>query len=622
MWGKALFIAVALLVAGVSGAAAAEPPQHVLILHSFGPRFAPFNAFTSAFREDLVHRASGPLAMSEVSIEAARIAGPDNDAAILDYLHGLFSRAPPDLMVTIGGPAAHFAQAHRPDLFPEAPLLVTAVEARRIDRATRGARDVVVSHVIDVPGLVETILEVQPGTREILVVLGASPLERQWQRLAEDDLRGFEGRIAFEWTNDLEFDAILRRVAALPADAAVIYGLMIVDAAGVPFEEDQAIAALAAASAVPIYGIYDNQIGQGVLGGRMLPVPKLAEQAAEVARRLLAGEPPGAISVEPVVAGPPTFDARQLRRFGIAAHALPADSQLLFLEPTAWDRYRGPILAAIALSLVQTAFITGLVASRRRGRRSEAALTASEARLRDAVGEARDFAGRLIRAQEDERSRLGRELHDDITQRLAVLAIEVGRCERAAADPGTAAPLAGVRTQLARLSDDVHALSYQLHPSILADLGLVAALEAEAERAGRVEGLPVELATEGVPETVARPVALCLYRVTQEALRNVARHAGARAARVTVRREGDSIRLTVEDDGAGFDPDAVRGRPSLGLASMRQRVVAVGGTLRIDAAAGRGTRVEVEVPVGISAGISGGNSGGGTGDDAAAAVAR
>lgn len=275
---------------------------------------------------------------------------------------------------------------------------------------------------------------------------------------------------------------------------------------------------------------------------------------------------------------------------------LPPGSQVFFREPPVWDRYRWPVLGAVALCLVQSAFIAGLAASRRRLRRSELALSESEVRLGEAASEARDFAGRLIRAQEDERSRLGRELHDDITQRLAVMAIDAGRAERGG-DPTQATALAGLREGLARLSDDVHALSYQLHPSILAELGLVAALEVEAERATRVDGLPVKFLADQCPETVPPDIALCLYRVTQEALHNVARHAGARAARVTLMVGRDRILLSIEDDGRGFDPDSIRRRPSLGIASMRQRVAAAMGTMQIETRPGHGTRIEVVLPL-------------------------
>lgn len=603
-------LVLAILLAATGVAAPADQPRRVLMLHSFGQRIAPFDALSGPFRQRLGRASPEPLAITEVSIDAARVVGPDSESATLEYLRALYPDAAPDLLVAIGGPATHFVQAHRAELFPAAPALFTATEARRIDPAALTDRDVAALHVIDVPGMMRTILEVQPDTRDVLVVLGASPLERMWRAFAERDLAAFAGRIDFAWTTDLDFDAILARVAALPPDAAVVYGLMIVDAAGVPFEEDQAIAAISAASAVPVYGFYDSQLGKGLAGGRLLPIGEMAASSVEAALRLLAGDLPRDVSVPVVGAGPPTFDSRQLVRFGIAEDSLPAGSRVLFREPTSWDRYRLPILAALALCLLQSAFIAGLYLSRRRLGRSEAALTASEGRLREAAAEARDFAGRLIRAQEDERARLGRELHDDITQRLAVMAIDVGRCERQATEASGATSLGEVREGLARLSSDVHALSYQLHPSILADLGLVAALETEAERVTRIDGLPVALVVEGVPETVPRPAALCLYRVTQEALRNLVRHAGATGGRVTLAAKSDSIRLTVEDDGHGFDPDAARKRPSLGLASMRQRVAAAGGTVYIDAASGRGTRVEVVLPLG------------GTDDDPAAASAR
>ncbi|HET9069415.1 MAG TPA: hypothetical protein VFN28_12280, partial [Amaricoccus sp.] len=413
-------LAVAILLLGLVPAVAADQPRRLLILHSFGPQFAPFNGFSGRFRQELARGSPRPLALTDVSLEAVRATGAGGERAILDYLRALFPQTPPDLMVTIGGPAALFVEAHRAEIFPAAPLLLTAIEARRVDPAHLGGRDVVAAHVVDVPAIVNTILEVQPGVREVLVVLGASPLERMWRGFAEQDLAEFAGQLRFLWTNELDFGAILARVAALPADAAVVYGLMLVDASGVPFEEDQALAAIAASSAVPVYGVFDSQVGRGLVGGRLLPVGEMATRSAQAGLRLLAGEAPSDVSVPDVVAGPPTFDSRQLLRFGIADDRLPPGSRILFRQPTAWDHYRWSILAALALCLVQTAFIAGLALSRRRLRRSEAALTASEGRLRETAGEARDFATRLIRAQEDERARLGRELHDDITQRLAV----------------------------------------------------------------------------------------------------------------------------------------------------------------------------------------------------------
>lgn len=210
----------------------------------------------------------------------------------------------------------------------------------------------------------------------------------------------------------------------------------------------------------------------------------------------------------------------------------------------------------------------------------------------------RDLSRRLIRAQEDERAMLARELHDDVTQRLAVLAIDVGRAELAAPAGGAVTEtMQAVRGELMRLSEDVHALAYQLHPSILQELGLAEALRAECERRLRQIGPDVSTKLDPLPAEVGKDAALCLFRVAQEALNNVARHAGARSARVTLRPMDGGLLLAVRDDGVGFDPEHPRERMQLGLVSMRERMRLVNGTLDIESAPGRGTTIIAWVPV-------------------------
>ena len=154
-----------------------------------------------------------------------------------------------------------------------------------------------------------------------------------------------------------------------------------------------------------------------------------------------------------------------------------------------------------------------------------------------------------------------------------------------------------MRDGLVRLSEDVHSLSYKLHPALLEDLGLPDALKAECERFARQESIPVEVKLEGIPLGIPRDTGLCLFRVTQEALRNVARHAHARSAAVSLRQLQDGLQLAVTDTGTGFDPVQHRHRPSLGLASMRERVRLLDGELDIESAPGRGTSIVVWVPL-------------------------
>jgi signal transduction histidine kinase len=209
-----------------------------------------------------------------------------------------------------------------------------------------------------------------------------------------------------------------------------------------------------------------------------------------------------------------------------------------------------------------------------------------------------DLGRRLLRAHEEERALLARELHDDVTQRLAVLAIDAGRAELAAADEARAAPLRAVREGLSRLSEDVHSLAYQLHPAVLEELGLVEALRTAGEHFGRRDGVALSMDLAPVPPGLGKEAALCLFRVAQEALHNVARHAGARAASVTLRQADGGLHLVVRDDGVGFDPAGPGAGGRLGLASMRERVRLMSGTLEIESAPGRGAAVVAWVPAG------------------------
>jgi signal transduction histidine kinase len=214
-----------------------------------------------------------------------------------------------------------------------------------------------------------------------------------------------------------------------------------------------------------------------------------------------------------------------------------------------------------------------------------------------AEDELHDLSQRLIGAHEEERALLARELHDDVSQRLAVLAIDVGRAELAALNASQASTMQEVRAGLVRLSEDIHFLAYQLHPSILEELGLVEALRAECDRRERQGRLDLSADLDPLPAGIGTDAALCLFRVAQEALNNVTRHAGVRAATVALRRMDDGVLLAVSDGGVGFDPEHATEGMRLGLASMRERVQLAHGTLDIESAPGRGTTIVAWVPV-------------------------
>jgi PAS domain S-box-containing protein len=212
---------------------------------------------------------------------------------------------------------------------------------------------------------------------------------------------------------------------------------------------------------------------------------------------------------------------------------------------------------------------------------------------------ARDLSGRLINAQEKEQMRLARELHDDLSQSLALLSVELEMFGQS--PPAERGQISGriqeFSTQVKRLSSEVHRLSHELHPAKLKQLGLVAAMRGFCKEFAMAHETAIEFSDRAVPQVVPQDTALCLYRIAQEALQNAFKHSGATAARVELAMQDSELRLSITDDGVGFDPRARTANGSLGLVSMGERARFVHGQLSIESHVGKGTRVEVRVPI-------------------------
>lgn len=222
----------------------------------------------------------------------------------------------------------------------------------------------------------------------------------------------------------------------------------------------------------------------------------------------------------------------------------------------------------------------------------------------------RELAAAAVEAVDAERARIARELHDSTAQTLAALALQLAAAARDSRDPELAERLALMREIAGTAIEEVRALAHSVHPRVLDDLGLVAALEWQARQLRERSAIEVTVAADPVAERAAaaadHQATAALYRVAQEALRNAERHARARVVRVVlgvvggVPQGAPRLRIEITDDGAGFDPaDAEARRPGMGLFSMRERVGLVGGRFELESAPGRGARVSATVPVAI-----------------------
>ena len=225
------------------------------------------------------------------------------------------------------------------------------------------------------------------------------------------------------------------------------------------------------------------------------------------------------------------------------------------------------------------------------------AIDITERRLAEET--ARDLSGRLIHAQEEEQTRLARELHDDLSQSLALLSVELEMFGRSASGERgqISTRMEEFSAQVKRLSSEVHRLSYKLHPAKLEQLGLVAAMRGFCKEFAAAHEIAVEFADGSVPRAVPADTALCLYRIAQEALHNVVKHSGGTAARVELAMDDRELHLAVTDDGVGFEPETKRVNGSLGLVSMAERARFAHGRFSIESHAGKGTRIDVRVPI-------------------------
>ena len=210
----------------------------------------------------------------------------------------------------------------------------------------------------------------------------------------------------------------------------------------------------------------------------------------------------------------------------------------------------------------------------------------------------RALTGRLIEAQEAERRRLARELHDGLNQQLAMLAVELGMLAQQVPESSAKVrdQLLNLRDRAERFSNDLRHMTHQLHPAALEHLGLVSALRGHCAEFSRHEGMRVWFHVSGQVRSTNPEVAVCLYRIAQEAIRNAAKHSQAKEAWVEIRQQRDAIRLSIVDKGVGFDLRTLKAGRGLGLVSMRERVELISGSLTIKSAPGEGTRVEVRVP--------------------------
>jgi PAS domain S-box-containing protein len=690
--------------------ARAAETKRVLMVHSFVSAAPPFTTSSDAFQNELLTKFGAPLDLDEVSLNFGRYAGMEMEEALVDFMRQRRRKWEPDLVVPLGSPAARFVAQHREKLFPtNIPVIYTGLDQRRLPAGALAYNATFVGHSYDLPGLVEDILQIAPDTKNIAVVIGASPIEKIWKEIVREEYQRFTNRVSFIWFDDSSYKEMLDRSSTLPPHSFLLLVLLIRDAKGISLNADEALKRFHEVANAPINSIFKYQLGLGTVGGRLYDEEGVARNSAQTAIRILRGEP--VTNFPPKIVAPlRAYDWRELKRWGIRTDRLPAGSSVLFREPTAWERYKGRIMTATVLFLAQAGLIVLLQRNLKKRRRIETELreirkSASlagdaahmgmlrwdtsdeqlwtsdkwreihgfgpkeqvtfqnflscvhlddrelvELSMRNAAkrkapysiqhrivrpdgqvrwiskngrGEAlgnngstrvlgiaiditeqivseaasRELSGRLINAQDEERKRIARDIHDDLSQRLVMLAAQADLLSRMDHRKAAQPLIDDISEQVKSLSTEVHNLSYQLYPARLEQLGLVEATRALCDGQSKIWNIPIDFVQAEIPRELNKQTALAIYRIVQEALQNIGKHSAATHVRVELTRLKEAVRLSITDNGRGFDIESVKAHAGLGLLGIRERAHLARGKVTVQSEPGKGTQIEVIVRI-------------------------
>jgi signal transduction histidine kinase len=523
-------------------------------------------------------------------IDRARFPTASYRTAFRDFLRLKYKDKRFDVVIAVQDLALDFVREYRTELFADSPIVFFANSPiTRFPNITGLVAD------LDFSSTLAFITQLQPDVRHVFVVSGTEAGDKEYEGFARDQFRSFEPQLSITYLSGLPTRALEERLSSLPEHSAVYYLVVNRDGAGEYVHPLEYLDRLASTANAPMYCWVDSAMEHGIVGGSLKSQQSQAEAIARLALRVLQGEPADSIPITAPKLNVSQVDWRQLRRWGISEARVPAGTLVRFREPSAWDRYKGYIIATVALLLAQSVLIAGLVAHRARRQRAEAQLREREAELRISYDRIRYLGQRLLSAQEAERSRIARELHDDFAQQLALLAINLEQMTDARSAGDSAGLAQAALDRLHSLATGMRDLSHRLHPAKLQLIGLVPSL-ASLQRELTRHDFTVTLTHENIPVALPHEVTLCLYRIVQEALQNAIRHSGAREVWVSLRGVEDQLALTIVDDGVGFDVDAAWGK-GLGLLSMSERLESIDGSVKIQSRPGAGTRVDVTVPV-------------------------
>jgi signal transduction histidine kinase len=578
MWKYAALVILSLLFVP---SALAATHKNVLILHE-GSRLLTYQfRLSREMQKDLASK-QFDIQIFEEYVDSWHLTQDPEYA--LDVLEAKYAGVKFDVVV-VDGNAPFQAMLNRPPAFLQgAPVVFLTVPDYDLPSRLPPNITGVTVHK-DYGAAVHLAQRLQPGLRHLYYVEGGLPANALRDASLRSELAPFRNQVDIVSLQGLDVDYLLKRVKSLPPHSAILFDSYLKDPAGKAYVPTDVADLIAKSANAPVYALFDTTVGGGELGGVVIGFDAIGKQAAEIVLGLLSGAPVWRYPVEHSH-NQIMIDWSAFQRFGLSESLVPSSAVILNRPPTAWEKYREYLIAAGVVILLQTALIIELGLAGKLRKRSERT--------------ARELARRLINAQEEERRRLAGELHDDVSQRLALIAVHLDMMRNSppASRDDLVRELSVLYDETDLISSDIHQFSHELHPTILERLGLASALRRYCAEFSAHRKIAVQMSTTGEEPLLNQATALAFFRIGQECLMNAAKHSGAADCKVSLTYARDRITLTVEDNGGGFDATSTQAETGLGIQSMRERLRSIDGTLRIRSSPLHGTKVIAEARFG------------------------
>jgi len=584
------------LSVGVVRAQQSPTPKRVLVLDWYDKDHVWNVKFDQSFRAALQSSPVGTVEYYTEYLESNRFPGENQSRLLRDYLKQKYVDRPIDVVVANSDASLDFLLKYREDLFPNTPIVFIAARLPSKEELAAGPGLTGLVNINDYRKNLDLALRLHPGTEQVFVISGTLERDGRFEKRAREELQEYESRVRITYLTDLTLEELIAKAKSLPERSVVLHvWQQSQNAQGNILESGDMLAAIARSATVPIYGMTFQAIftqaegstqGTGVIGGYVNRAAAIGTKAGEIALKIANGARAQDIPVEnaPSV---PMFDWRELRRWGITEDSLPSDSIMFGKQIGFWALYRGRILAVSALVLIETLLIAGLLVQRSRRARAEESNRLSAQRLHQ-------LTGRLMYVQEEERRRIAAELHDGLGQSLVAINLGAQIGLRDGDDPDRVKQQFEVISFTATSAiDTVREIAHNLRPHELENLGLVRAVKSMVAKVSDSSSIRFSAELDEFDGLLSTEAETSIYRIIQEGLNNIVKHADATEAQIAVKRTGKELTIKVADNGKGIsEPMTNRKAGSglgLGLTGIAERARMLEGALVVDSTPGRGT---------------------------------